>query len=185
MKALTLTRYIPQNATEFVYPELNAVAYFYESNGKWIVIAYSGKKRKPDFHFSYPSAEKRQIKVNEWLKQLEEIINFKKEIAAKKKAFKHSLHVGKILAASWGYDQTNVNFYEVVEIVSDKSIVIREIRSTIFENGFMRGRAYPLIGQYIGEPMLKRVRENNLIRIESYILAKPWDGQGCYNSWYA
>lgn len=40
--------------------------------------------------------------------------------------------VGDILASSWGYDQTNINYYQVVGVTpSGKSVRIREIAQSI------------------------------------------------------
>ena len=39
---------------------------------------------------------------------------------------KERLAVGEILSSSWGYEQTNWDFYQIVK-VSDKSIWIQEI----------------------------------------------------------
>ncbi|MGG5373488.1 hypothetical protein [Enterococcus sp. AZ196] len=39
------------------------------------------------------------------------------------------LKVGTILYERWGYDQTNIDFYEVVKI-SDKSIWLKEIEAS-------------------------------------------------------
>jgi hypothetical protein len=44
-----------------------------------------------------------------------------------RKSFKHTLKEGDILSCSWGYDQTNVDFYQVTKVVSDKTVKIRQI----------------------------------------------------------
>ena len=41
---------------------------------------------------------------------------------------KERLAVGEILSSSWGYEQTNWDFYQIVK-VSNKSIWLREIES--------------------------------------------------------
>lgn len=50
--------------------------------------------------------------------------------------------VGTIWCTSWGYDQTNVEFFEVVRETAH-SVVVRAIKSTVQD-----GRVYPLAGQW-------------------------------------
>lgn len=46
-----------------------------------------------------------------------------------------AVEVGDIFAASWGYDQTNINFYQVVKVsASGKSVHVSEIRSLMAED---------------------------------------------------
>lgn len=36
--------------------------------------------------------------------------------------------VGDVFASSWGYEQTNVSFYQVVSVHGKKTVMVREIR---------------------------------------------------------
>ncbi|STO91553.1 hypothetical protein [Fluoribacter dumoffii] len=40
---------------------------------------------------------------------------------------KHPLQINSILYSSWGYDQTNINFYQVIELVGNATVVLREL----------------------------------------------------------
>ena len=46
--------------------------------------------------------------------------------------------VGKIFYSSWGYEQTNIDFYKVVEVSkSGKTITLQQIGSQVVEvNGY-------------------------------------------------
>jgi hypothetical protein len=59
----------------------------------------------------------------------------------------HDIHVGDLFYASWGYDQTNIDFYEVVRVTKAKA-ELRPIRSDLRGTG--RGTQYvaPLPGSY-------------------------------------
>jgi hypothetical protein len=100
--------------------------------------------------------------------------------------------VNDILVSSWGYDQTNVDFYKVLKISpSGKSITIQRINTKITEKGFMSGDAVPAephtVADYRGEPMTKRVNftEDGYFVSMDYSNAHLWDGTPRYCSWYA
>ena len=50
----------------------------------------------------------------------------------------HHYKVGDILYNSWGYNQTNVDWYQVIK-VKPKSIVIHPIAGDYKETGFLSG----------------------------------------------
>jgi len=101
--------------------------------------------------------------------------------------------VGDILVSSWGYDQTNVDFYKVTKLSpSGKSVTVVRIKSAITEKGSMSGTSVPAVphevSDYKGEPMTKRVNltENGYnVTLTNYSGAYLWDGKPRYTSWYA
>lgn len=100
--------------------------------------------------------------------------------------------IGDVLVSSWGYDQTNVNYFQVVW-KSEKSIRVKEIGSRIDEDGFMCGHAMPVKNEFVDRKWLRippegklcRVSEDGWVRIDDVIHAHKWDGQPNYVSWYA
>ncbi|MGH8277889.1 MAG: hypothetical protein ACRETH_14465 [Steroidobacteraceae bacterium] len=51
---------------------------------------------------------------------------------------------GDVLAYSWGYDQTNIEFFEVTRATA-KSVWLRAIAATVTETGFMCGDTAPVV----------------------------------------
>jgi len=96
----------------------------------------------------------------------------------------HTLKVGDVLNTCWGYDQTNVDFYEVVA-VSGVMVTLREIAATVTETGFMCGETLPEPGQFVGEPIRRRASATNHVRIHESAHASPWNGRPQYVSRYA
>jgi hypothetical protein len=89
---------------------------------------------------------------------------------------------GDILTSSWGYDQTNVDFYEVVG-TTDKSVKIEKIGSTTLEdNGSCGLSVVPNPKYRSGKVMLKRVSEGGWVRLTSYSGASKWDGKPEYET---
>lgn len=65
--------------------------------------------------------------------------------------------VGDILYSSWGYDQTNVEFYQVVE-VKGKTVNVREIAQNRMETGNLSGTCTPIADKFLNaEVITKRV----------------------------
>lgn len=54
-----------------------------------------------------------------------------KAIAKPQTANKFGVCVGDIFSASWGYEQTNIDFFQVVELVGASSVRVREVRPEI------------------------------------------------------
>ena len=98
----------------------------------------------------------------------------------------HTYKVGDILNSSWGYDQTNVTFYQVTR-VTKASVELGTLRSTsTAETGFMTAYKSPLPGEFTSDRrFLKRVSDNGYVKIGYSEYAKLWDGKPERYSWYA
>lgn len=100
-----------------------------------------------------------------WVK--EQVNNIKNRIedriksnTAKKDAIsQHTFKVGDCLYQSWGYDQTNIDFFEVVEVLP-KSVKIRPISQIMVKGsgGFMCENVMPDKGNYTGESVIRPVK---------------------------
>lgn len=66
------------------------------------------------------------------------------------------VRVGDIFYSSWGYEQTNVNFYEVVALKGKKTAVIREIAGEYIGGFDYQGKKRACRGEYIGQPYTVR-----------------------------
>lgn len=56
--------------------------------------------------------------------------------------------IGDIFVNSWGYDQTNIDYYQVIRKTA-KMVVLLPIKSRIEEDSFMQGRSYPLKDNFV------------------------------------
>jgi hypothetical protein len=61
-----------------------------------------------------------------------------------------NIKIGEIFRRSWGYDQTNVDYFQVVELKA-KTVVVREIDSTLVEGsaGAMCGNVVPVKDKFL------------------------------------
>lgn len=107
---------------------------------------------------------------------------------------KFGIKVGDIFEDSWGYEQTNVEFYMVTKIVSACKVEIVELGHTqVSVESSMSGYVNPDRENRIGEPIQKMVSQDSWekrdgrfhIKIDSCISLTPWDGRPCFqSSWY-
>jgi len=110
------------------------------------------------------------------------------EKALKKEEEKPLVKVGDIFYNSWGYDQTNIDWYQVTALTkSGKSVKVRPIAGKIKETGFMSGVSTPIKGKFKGPAVTKRL---GVSRGEPYLPSKYgwtslWDGKPKMQSWYA
>ena len=94
----------------------------------------------------------------------------------------HSLREGDILDALWGYDQSNVNFYLVTELVGKTIIKIIQIEAIKYEDINGGSMVIPNIKKTIGKTIRKKANKNNYVRPNDYLYASQWDGKPCFIS---
>lgn len=93
---------------------------------------------------------------------------------------KANVNVGDIFSCSWGYEQTNVDFYKIVAVLpnSVKYVSIGETRNY---NGPMSGECMPnenAIGTDVKTARIKVETDGSVhFKISSYSTAFPWNGK--------
>lgn len=151
---------------------------------------------KPAFHHRFRSAEHREKFIAEWKARELEIKERREARAREKKEARANLvnpfKVGDIFYTSWGYDQTNVDWFECIA-TTDKTVTLREIGSERTETSYMSGRCTPRKGAFLkdAEPIrvtLKVSVHNGEPHV--YLPARhgsyyPWDGSSKHWSSYA
>ena len=192
-------RFIPLAYMQVVnMPEMGLTIYHGSSmchGGKPTALRFVGKSSKPRDHYRYNSEAERADADSKFIAQTQEVAAMKAKDRAERKALKatpHTLKVGDIMVSSWGYEQTNVDFYQVVGlrgsfIVQLRQICKKECESTGYltmagmciadKDSFLEGKN--------GEMFEKRVHAGNRFNLESYSHASQWDGKPTYYSWYA
>lgn len=162
---LTRDFYIPKGVTAIIRSKVSpAVVYLSElpaSGSRYYAMGFYGKADKPTFNYRFRTAERRAQYVAEFFAKCDAIEKDRTDRKASRKAFRHTLKVGDILRSSWGYDQTNIEFYEVVEMIGTAMVAVREIAQESQDTGYMCGQCVPMPGKYISAPMRKRVLLGN------------------------
>lgn len=163
--------YIPKGAPKVASKVSSAVAYFYERAGKPCAMGFFGKADKPSFSYRFASTERRTQFVAEWMRKMDACQVRKLQQAQKKAVLakpQEHLKVGDVLRCMWGYDQTNIDYYEVVSLFGKRGALIRMIACEAIQTGYMQGESVPVKGHYIGEPMRKQVNENGSVKVHDF-----------------
>jgi hypothetical protein len=108
-----------------------------------------------------------------------------------KKTFSNPYTVGQILHTSWGYDQTNIDYFQVVA-VGKMSITVCEINASCKEDGFMTGNAIPKKDNFCGKPekcIIQVSKYGNHVKVSRdhylYPVSETEITSGIRSSWYA
>lgn len=171
MKVQNKQRYIPEGYVLMAKDEAVGLEVYRDPN-RLVAIGYAGKRMKPDFNYRFQSEERLEKYVMDYVvdimavKVLKE--NRRKEQAERNKNI--SVQVGDIFRSSWGYEQTNIDYYQVVA-VKGQMVEVREIGQQREEDGYLCGKCIPAPGMFIGEPIkarLKAVGDRPAFKVASY-----------------
>ncbi len=176
-----------------------AVVYVYEipnDRGETLIAAYGWRSEKQtnfDFHNKYRNEADRALTIDNWFAALARSADIKqKNKDAIKKASKqpNPFTVDSVLVRTWGYEQTNNDFYKVVEVKA-KSVVVVKIGKEVVDDdaqrvghGSMATYVVARRDKVVGGPMTKVVKfsANGEARAGDMVL---WDGKKMYESSYA
>lgn len=151
-------RWKPEGATEVTRDGINAVVYLSDKGPRPVAIGYRGKAAKHSFNYSFRDEARRA----EYVEQFFANVKARQETVAarrgERKAFQTKLKVGDILYGSWGYDQTNVDFYEVVAVPGPQTVDLRELKQTRREIGSGGDKVKPATGpdRFVGETVYRK-----------------------------
>lgn len=180
MNALRTERRIPENAVEYsvtseVTKDLATVYLWQQTNGIWVIRKYRGIKPKHCGFYGYRNKENAEKDAKDWIKMYQNMADQNAEYNRKVKAFVRDVVVGDILFGSWGWEQTNCDFYEVTGLVGKKSVKIRHIAESREYTNDMQGTCVPMPGKYIGDEITK-VYGYHGVKIHDYLTVSKWDG---------
>lgn len=182
--------YLPPQArgTDPITPEGTDLAIWkYESPNSsgaevFYAIAFAGKANKPLWHHWYRNEAQRQRAIDDTIESRLKTLEFKNKRKQDRLDYRHDYKEGDILYASWGYDQTNIDFYQVTKVLSPTMIEIREIEEKLdhAERGVDYMVAVP--NRFTGPPMRKKVSPGGSVKLTSFSSASKWDGKPKYQT---
>ncbi|MDK7220275.1 hypothetical protein QP496_23995, partial [Klebsiella pneumoniae] len=100
-----------------------------------------------------------------------------------------SVSRGDVFVSSWGYEQTNTCFYQVIALRGKKTAVLRRIAAQqVKADSAMSGELKPVLNDFKGEPVTRRICENHehpSVSIDEYEQAYKTDPNEShfYSTW--
>lgn len=153
---------------------------------------------KVEFNYFFSNEEKANQFVLDFIKKIDLWDKRKQEDKqSKKDQLKMGLEsgilkVGDIYYSSWGYEQTNIDFYQIIEVKGQYATFV-EINSAVVENSYyshgMACNVVPVVDSFNGEVIKKKMRFANggascNISTCQYLSLYTAGEKGLYKSWY-
>lgn len=146
-KTAARTRTVPEAAEVREFADAGVVAYCYEYSAGPAVLAYEGSKLRATLNRWFPSTEGRDAALSAFVNARTAERNARNV----RRSVPHGLAVGDVLSRTWGYEQTNVDFYEVVRVPSAMTVTVCRLTSRKVSSNpqGMTAKEMPNIGEYM------------------------------------
>ena len=132
-------------------------------------LCFVGKAVKATWFYRFKSIEQRNAEIQKTINDVQARLDRKAQEKAKKSdaMANHGVVVGVVFRCSWGYDQTNIDYYEVIAITG-KSATICRIGCLSEDTAWLQGESVPKLGAFIGKPMKKLIQKRS-VESEAYL----------------
>jgi len=155
-------------------------------------ICFHGKKKKYTWYYSFKTKAAMMQYIDKSIKQQFDKLELKKQQQKEKsmlaKINREKVQVGDIFYTSWGYDQTNVEFFQVVSKPSAARVIIRAIAMDMADAGFMSAACTPVKDMFISDEKKCTINYNgDISNADEYehTAYKCEQGKSYRKSWYA
>jgi hypothetical protein len=141
---------------------------------------FTHRSTNPVYHKQLANEASLQARLVHIIESYQHRATAKSEQLAQRKAWQHSVKVGDIFYTSWGYEQTNIDWYQVTALIGTKKCELRKIASNQVREWHDGGHSTPIPNKFTGEPMVKLARNSGKeasFKIASYAYAWAWDGK--------
>lgn len=183
-------RTIPEDSTKLTSPDSDTVVYQYESNGP-CAVGFSGKRKNHDFKYRFPTEDARKTYVGRHFKikadALKEKEQFKIDTKAREAKEFEAIEIGDIFVCSWGYEQTNVDAYQLIALKGKtgtfQAIALESLETASWASDYVR----PIKDDFLKtEPFTKRLSGDHFKLSSFRYVSKMEDTkEKYYRSWYA
>jgi len=164
--------------------------------GHCLLMTYTGSAAKPRANYRFRSQEAAEKWLVEDLQHIRDRQERKTAEEAEKKAARAKKaadywNVGDVFYTSWGYDQTNVEYYQITEL-KPRSVIVRQISVNSSDHGQPGGgKVQPRRFEFVGPEFLCPINHaGNFSAGPCHSSDKPsfrhtcykWDGKAKYTS---
>lgn len=164
-----------------------SLAMAYEEAGRAYGIAFAGTAGRPSHYYRYRDMARAIEAAQQFLAGRRAHAERTAARRAERTAYQTKLQPGTVLRSMWGYDQTNIDYYQVVEVsASRKTVKIRPIaQRSVDGEQYMTGSCWPLADHFTGPAMVKRISQGDCVHLTSYSSASPWEPKADHWTAYA
>ncbi len=163
------------------------VAYFYTgNNGKPSMLTYVGKRGKENSRYYYVDEKQRQAALTRFIEGVVYRQEQKEAAVAERKSSTTKLNVGDVVYTSWGYDQTNIDYFMITEISkTKKSVKVSKMTQAIRQaTGPDSADVVPTLDTLDpGGRWFRTWGDYNVTNVDGSHTGYPWDGKPNYSSW--
>ena len=149
-----------------------------KNEDRLIAVAWSGKRSKYDWYYRFRDKKQMDKYISDYFCKLEDIARLKIERKEQKKKEKQeffdSIQVGDILVDSWGYDQTQNEFYKVTKKLKASIKVVKIGKETVAD--YTSALLVVPRPSIIISKEITKVPQDGYIRTRSFSGAVPWNG---------
>lgn len=173
---LTRECFAPKGAAKVADKQSDAVAYLYATpRGEPAAMVFVGRQAKPLWRYRFRSDQEREKRIRQAFDARRDQLGRKSARRAERTAWQPTYKIGDILRTCWGYEQTNIEYFEIVEL-RGKHAMLRELAQERVETQWLAGKTVPLPGKYIGES-IRRLCQPHGIKIDNVRTAYPVETQ--------
>lgn len=158
--------FIPADAIRVTPKNADVLFCLYGTDDRPCAMAFVGKAQKPTWQYYFKNNEQREKRIKATIEACEAKQQFKDKLKKDRQEAPRGLEIGDILRASWGYDQTNIDYYEVTGLTGKRMVWLRKIGAVSIDTNWAQGECAPEPGLYISKPF-KRQACNGAVKIDS------------------
>ena len=168
-----------------------------ENSTRVWVKAWKGNATLPCWNYTFRDAARAEAAAEQLVQDTAKSEAFRNAAAAERKAKRDALKaadhwtVGDVVYTSWGYDQTNVEFYQITAL-KQKSVIVRQISMNSSDHGQPGGgKTAPCRYEFIGPEIFCPLSETGRFSAgPCWTYDKPpfrhncykWEGRAVYTS---
>lgn len=180
-------RWIPKDSTEFRHPDGLCVIYCYGTAERPVALCYIGSAGKSSWHRIYRNQAQRDADVIAQFQSCTKSAEFRAQCKVQRNQ-PTTLAIGDIVSNSWGWEQTNVDWY-VVTRKTTNYVWLQPIASEMTKSEGCSSMAGHTIPTQPIKPIANAKEEMHKSTGTSvsfkYGSGGQWDGKPEYVSWYA
>jgi uncharacterized protein YegJ (DUF2314 family) len=166
----------------------------WQENDHFFVKVYNNNAKKAynrlKKYYRFSSEQSADDYIKRTLESIQSSIDAKEKRKQERLNFKNPAKVGDILESMWGYDQTNIDYYQVIE-VKNKSVKIKAINKQFLENdSYGQDLVKPAKNSFKNEKVLTKMvragfdndKNDYYVKINSFMIADLWDGKPSFQT---